>query len=48
MVEKKYRSYQNIGSDYRYFKLIIRLTISIIDYRTALLNPNPNFLYDLA
>ena len=28
--------YPNIGSDYRYFKLVIRLTILIIDYRTAL------------
>jgi hypothetical protein len=28
--------YANNGSNYRYFKLIIRLTISIIDYSTAL------------
>jgi hypothetical protein len=26
----------NIVSDYQYFKVLIRLTISIIDYRTAL------------
>jgi hypothetical protein len=28
--------HSNIGSDYQYFYLIIRLTLSIIDYRTAL------------
>jgi hypothetical protein len=28
-------NHSNIGSYYRYFKLIIRFTISIIDYRTA-------------
>jgi hypothetical protein len=32
----KISDHLNIGSDYRYFKLIIRLTILIIDYRTAL------------
>jgi ribose 5-phosphate isomerase RpiB len=31
-----------MGSDYRYFKLVIRLTISIIDYRTALQVINSN------
>ena len=40
ILPEKISNYRNIGpfkgSDYRYFKLVIRLTISIIDYRTAL------------
>jgi hypothetical protein len=31
----KISDHANIGANYLYFKLIIRLTISIIDYRTA-------------
>jgi hypothetical protein len=36
MFPEYYTGNQNIGSNYQYFKLIIQLTISIIDYRTAL------------
>jgi hypothetical protein len=32
--------HSNIGSGYPYFKLVIRVTISIIPYRTALVFPS--------
>jgi hypothetical protein len=34
----KISDHSNIGSDYRYLKLIIRLTISIIDYRLSIID----------